>query len=69
MEGPIRVDLEEAQECKAIDMIRFLFAFCNPRSSEKVPACNSRLLDLAFEKVKKIAKDRNNTLETELNNL
>ena len=56
MEGSIRVDLEDAEQCKAIDMIKFLFAFCLSGDSKKVPVCSELLLGWTFE-VKGIANN------------
>ena len=69
MAGPVKVDLEEAQQCKAIRMIEFLFAFCLSEVNGKdAPKCNERLLGRAFEKVKKIAND-DRTLKRHLTDL
>ena len=70
MAGPIRVDLEEAEQCKAIDMIRFLFALClSSGSQDDDLVCSDTPLGLAFEKVKLIAKCTDTILATELSNL
>ena len=68
MAGPIRVDLDSAQQCKAVNMIEFLFAFCLSEGKNEVPVCNEESLGRAFEKVKEIAKD-DGILKTELTNL
>ena len=67
MAGPIRVDLEEAEQCKAINMIKYLFAFCASNGGKEVPVCDEHLLERAFEDVKEIANRRGTTLEAELN--
>jgi hypothetical protein len=56
MAEPIRVDLEEAKQCEAKRMIKFLFAFCLSEDKEKVLVCSEGSLGQAFEKVKEIAK-------------
>ena len=56
MAGPIKVDLESAQQCKAVNMIEFLFAFCLSEGKSEVPVCNEESLGRAFEKAKEIAK-------------
>ena len=67
MEGPIGVDLEDAEQCKAIDMIRFLFAFCLSEDSKEVLVRHDESLDQAFEEAKGIAN--NGTLKRELSAL
>ena len=57
MAGPVKVDLVEAQQCEAIRMIEFLFAFCLSRNGKDAPECNEDLLGPAFKKVKKIANN------------
>ena len=69
MTGPIRADLEETEQCKTIDMIKYLFAFCASDGSKEVPACDEQLLECAFEDVKEIANRRGTTLERELSKL
>ena len=63
----IRIDLQGAEQCKAIDMIRFLFAFCLSDDSKKVPVCDEFLLERAFEEVKGVAN--NPTLKKQLSKL
>ena len=70
MTEPIKVDLESAQQCKAIDMIRFLFAFClSSGDSKATPVCDDDLLKRAFERVKGIALRDDTTLDTKLSKL
>ena len=69
MAGPIQVDLEEAEQCKAIEMIKFLFAFCLEDGDNAVPVCNEQLLGQAFNKVKAIAKRDRTTLRNQLSHL
>ena len=69
MSGPIRVDLAGAQDCKAADMIKFLFAFCKPENGKTVPVCDEGLLRRAFEKAKEIANQEHTPLRTNLNKL
>ena len=69
MAGPIKVDLEDARECKAISMIEFLFAFCLSGDGKDVPVCDEESLGRAFEKVKEIAKRSKTPLDTELSKL
>jgi hypothetical protein len=65
MAGPIGVDLEGAQQSSALNMIKYLFAFC--LSEDKgVPVCNEKLLGQAFEKMKEIAKCDDTPLATQL---
>ncbi|KAF8315998.1 uncharacterized protein EI90DRAFT_3293795 [Cantharellus anzutake] len=66
MEEPIRVDLESAQKCKAVDMIDFLLAFCLSGKGKSIPVRDERVLLSAFEKVKEVANQEGTTLRTEL---
>lgn len=65
MAGPIGVDLEGAQQCKAAEMIKFLFAFCQPNDGKLVPVCDEAALQLAFEEAVEVA-NRANEEESEL---
>ena len=69
MAGPIAVDLADAQQCKAIDMIRFLFAFCLSGGAKAVPHCDEELLGRAFEEARKLADRKEAFLETQLSAL
>ena len=69
MAGPIRVDLESAEQCKATNMIEFLYAFCRWESNERGLVRNKESLEQAFEEVKKIAKLENTPLATHLSKL
>ena len=68
MAGPVKVDLEEAQQCKAIRMIEYLFAFCLSGDGKDAPKCNEKFLGRAFEEVKKIANN-DRTLKRHLTGL
>lgn len=59
MAGPIGVDLEGAQQCRAADLIKFLFAFCQPNDGKLVPVYNETALQLAFEEAERVAKGAN----------
>ena len=69
MTGSISVDLEAAQQCKAIKMIEFLFAFCLSEDGKTVLVCNEKPLKRAFERVREVANCRDTTLQTELSKL
>ena len=69
MAGPIKVDLETAEQCEAIKMIEFLFAFCLSGDDKEVPARKEEPLKQAFEKVKEIAKRKDTPLVTQLSEL
>jgi hypothetical protein len=69
MAGPIRVDLEDAQDCNAADMIEFLFAFCLSKGGKEAPARNEKLLGQAFEAVKETAKCDGTPLHVQLSEL
>jgi hypothetical protein len=69
MAGPIRVDLETAQQCNAIGMIEYLFAYCNSGDGKDVPECNKEALLEVFKATKDIAKLENTVLTTELSKL
>ena len=66
MAGPIQVDLEEAEQCKAVEMIKFLFALCRWDDGDALPVCDEQLLERAFEKAKAIAKRRRTILANQL---
>jgi hypothetical protein len=66
MTEPIRVDLEEAEQCKAAKMIEFLFAFCLSKDDAEVLVCDKESLGPAFEKVKEITKRSESGLVTPL---
>jgi hypothetical protein len=68
MIGPIGVDLEDAQQCSALKMIKYLLAFCISKD-EGDPECDEELLAQAFEKVKEIAKCDKTPLTTQLSEL
>ena len=66
MAGSVAVDLESTEQCKATSMIEFLFSFCTSESNERVPVCNKRSLNQAFEETRKIAKRSGTPLQTRL---
>jgi len=55
MAGPISVDLEKTQYCKAAEMIKFLLAFCQPGDGKTVPVHREYVLQCAFEKTRELA--------------
>ena len=69
MAEPIKVDLETAQECKALRMIEYLFAFCLSADNKEVPARQDDSLVQAFEKVREIANRNDTTLVAQLSKL
>ena len=69
MAEPIKVDLETAQECKALHMIEYLFAFCLSKDNKEIPARQDESLRQAFEKVREIANRDDTTLVTQLSKL
>ena len=69
MSGPIAVDLAGAQDCKAVDMIKFLLAFCQPVVGKAVPVHNDGLLRRAFKEAKELANRKHTPLRTKLNEL
>lgn len=69
MAGPIRVDLEDAQQCSAVKMIEFLFAFCLKGDDRDIPGYGGESLERAFQKVKEIATRNETPLQTELSEL
>jgi hypothetical protein len=68
MADPISVDLEDAQQCKAADMIKFLLAFCRSGDDKTLPVHDEQVLRRAFEKTKTLA-NRGGTLKTHLQEL
>ena len=69
MSGPIGVDLAGAQECKAVDMIRFLLAFSRPGVDKTVPVCDEDVLGRAFSRAKEVANQGGTALRTNLDEL
>ena len=69
MAEPIKVDLETAQECKALRMIEYLFAFCLSDDNKEVPARQNGSLLQAFEKVREIANRNDTALVAQLSKL
>ena len=69
MVEPILADLEGAQQCGVIAMIKYLFAFCLSGSNGDDIVCNDNSLEVAFEKVKEIANAQGTVLDIELSNL
>ena len=66
MADPIAVDLADAQQCKAIEMIKFLLAFCRSGDDKTVPVHDEQVLNLAFEEAKTLANCNGTRLYTEL---
>jgi hypothetical protein len=69
MAGPIAVDLEDAQNCTAIDMIRFLLAFCTSNGNKAVPVCDEALLERAFTAAREVANSGDTPLKEHLTEL
>lgn len=69
MTEPIKGDLEASQQCKAIDMIRFLLSFCLSSDDRATPVCGVDLLERAFEKVKGMAPRNGTPLDAKLSEL
>ena len=57
MGGPIGVDLERAQECKAGEMIKFLLAFCTAGGGKVDLVHDEEVLGRAYEKAREIANE------------
>ena len=63
----IKNEVSEPQDCKAADMLRFLFSFCGTR------ACAARVnpmdgdLITAFEMVQRLANEKKTLLKVNLN--
>ena len=51
MAGPISVDLEGAQQCKATEMIKFLLAFCRSGDDKTVSVHDEQVIDRVSTKV------------------
>ena len=69
MAGAIAVDLSNAQECSAAEMIKFLFAFCRSGNDQTVPVHDESLLERAFEEARNLAHCEGSLLEENLNGL
>ena len=51
----IRTDLKGVKECDAVDMIKFLLAFCLSDGAKVSPTCDERILVHAFEEARTLA--------------
>ena len=69
MGGPIGVDLEHAQECKATKMIKFLLAFCRAGDDKADLIHDEGVLGRVFERVRDIANEENSKLKIHLSQL
>jgi len=64
---PIRNELSKSQDCKAADMLRFLFSFCASESdAAEVKPEDDKLMG-AFEMVQKLASEQNTPLKSYIN--
>lgn len=63
MAGPtsVDVDLENTQQCKAAEMVKFLLTFCRSGNNKTVPVHDERVLQHALEETKGLA-NRSGTL-------
>jgi len=64
--GPIKNEVSNSQPCKATDMLRFLFSFCNARGDAAQVEPNDKDLMAAFEEVQKLAGEANTSLRIHL---
>ena len=69
MAGPIAVDLESAQQCKATEMIKFLLAFCRSGDDKTVPVHDEQVLQRAFNETKRLANRDRTLLQAQLQEL
>jgi len=65
--GPIKNEVSNSQHCKATDMLRFLFSFCNARGNAAQVEPNDKDLMAAFKKVQNLAGEANTSLRVNLN--
>ena len=58
--------MSKAQDCKAVDMLRFLFSFCGTRGDAAQVEPKDKELIGAFEMVRKLANEPNTLLGNNL---
>jgi len=65
--APIKNEISKPQGCKAADMLRFLFSFCNTRGdATQVEPKDGELL-VAFRMARELANEPNTPLRKNLN--
>ena len=64
--APIKNEISKSQNCKATDMLRFLFSFCNTGGdAAQVEPKDNELIN-AFEMVREFANEPNTPLRNNL---
>lgn len=61
---PIRNELSKSQDCKAADMLRFLFSFCASKSDAVEVKPKDNELISAFGMVQELASEQNTPLRS-----
>ena len=69
MASVISVDLEDAQQCKAVEMIKFLLAFCRSRNDKTVPVHDELVLQRVFGETRRLADRSGTPFQTHLQKL
>jgi hypothetical protein len=64
---PIKNEISKPQDCKAADMLRFLFSFSNTEGDAPEVESKDEELKVAFEKVQELANEPDTPLRENLN--
>ena len=67
--GPITNKISNSQPCKATDMLRFLFSFCETRGDAAQFQPKNEGLAAAFAEVQKLTNKQNTPLRINLNSV
>ena len=65
--APIRNEISRAQDCKAVDMLRFLFSFCDTRDDAGRVEPKDEELGTAFAFAQELANEPDTLLRKNLN--
>ena len=67
--GPITNEISNSQSCKATDMLRFLFSFCETGGDAAQVEPKNEELAAAFAKIQELADKQNTPLRINLNSV
>ena len=66
---PIKQELSRPQDCKAADMLRFLFSFCDTSGGATEIQPKDQEINLAFKQVQLLANEPKSLLRENLNDV
>jgi len=64
--GPIKNEISKSQDCKAAEMLRFLFSFCETNGDATEVQRKDEEIKLAFKQVQALANEPNTPLRENL---